>query len=330
MSPGSRPPAGGADVCGLVVVDKPAGPTSHDVVARLRRAYGTRRVGHAGTLDPPATGVLLVGLGRGTRILQYLQALPKCYRAEVAFGITTSTQDATGEVLESRPCAFGRGQLEAAIARMTGTISQVPPMVSAVRVGGERLYVAARRGEEVERPARQVTVHEFVLESFGGPAPEAGEAPESGEVAESGEAGEAGPWVATVWVRCSSGTYVRTLAADIGEYLGCGAHLRSLRRLSVGSLGVSEAFSPEEIEAMDTAGRRAVVMPLAAALRDLPAATVTGSALDDVCHGRVLRDVAEAGGVAEGAAVAVRDPGGDLVAVYRHHDAGLKAECVLV
>src|SRR5439155_3187926 len=136
---------------GLLVVDKHAGPTSHDVVNRLRRLFATKRVGHAGTLDPPATGILLVGLERATRILQFLQALPKSYRAEVAFGSTTSTQDATGTVLEERPCSFGLDDLRGAAAAMVGEIRQVPPMVSAVRVGGERLYRAARRGEEVER-----------------------------------------------------------------------------------------------------------------------------------------------------------------------------------
>ncbi|HKN49266.1 MAG TPA: tRNA pseudouridine(55) synthase TruB, partial [Actinomycetota bacterium] len=173
---------------GLLVVDKHAGPTSHDVVNRLRRLFATKRVGHAGTLDPPATGILLVGLERATRILQFLQVLPKTYRAEVAFGTTTSTQDATGTVREERPCGFGLDDLRGAAATMVGDIRQVPPMVSAVRVGGERLYRAARRGEEVERPARAVTVYALDVARFDGAA-----------------------WEATLEVRCSSGTYVRTL-----------------------------------------------------------------------------------------------------------------------
>jgi tRNA pseudouridine55 synthase len=158
---------------GLLVVDKHAGPTSHDVVNRLRRLFATKRVGHAGTLDPPATGILLVGLERATRILQFLQALPKAYQAEVAFGTTTSTQDATGRVLEERPCGFRLDDLRAAAASMVGEIRQVPPMVSAVRVGGERLYQAARRGEDVERPARAVTVYGLDVASFDGAAWEA-------------------------------------------------------------------------------------------------------------------------------------------------------------
>jgi tRNA pseudouridine55 synthase len=299
---------GSAGPCGLVVVDKPPGPTSHDVVARLRRIYGTRRVGHAGTLDPPATGILLAGLGRATRILQYLQALPKTYRADVAFGTTTSTQDATGDIQEVRPCTFGRHDLEEAMAALTGDIEQVPPMVSAVRVGGERLYVAARRGETVERAARPVTVYDFTLESFE-PDP--------------------GGWRATAVVQCSSGTYVRTLAADVGERLGCGAHLHTLRRLAIGSFGEADAVGVDALEALDDAGRRQAVLPMAEALRDLPSHGVSGAALQDVHHGRALA-CDPAASCPEGGAVGVLDPGGELIAVYRRDGETLKPECVLV
>jgi tRNA pseudouridine55 synthase len=321
--PASEEAGATAERCGVVVVDKPAGPTSHDVVAQLRRLYGTRRVGHAGTLDPAATGVLLVGVGRATRLLHFLQALPKRYRAEIAFGTTTTTQDATGDPVATRLCSFSRGELEAAMASLTGTIEQVPPMVSAVRVGGRRLYEAARRGEEVERAPRPVTVYAFELTSFAAPAP--------------GGAARA----ATVEVRCSSGTYVRTLAADLGDRLGCGAHLRSLRRLAVGSLGEAEAVPLAELEAMAPERRMAAVLPAATALRDLPSVVVDGGGIDDVRHGRPLAiparpaggaGVAQMAGEAgeSGAAVAVLDPAGELLAVYRPEGAVLKATCVLV
>jgi tRNA pseudouridine55 synthase len=290
---------------GLLVVDKHAGPTSHDVVNRLRRLYATKRVGHAGTLDPPATGILLVGLERATRILQFLQALPKTYRAGVAFGSTTSTQDATGRVLEERSCGFGLDDLRKAAATMVGEIRQVPPMVSAVRVGGERLYQAARRGEEVERPARPVTVHSLDVASFDGTA-----------------------WEATLEVRCSSGTYVRTLAADIGEMLGCGAHLRTLRRTAVGSLGEAGAVTVAQLDAMDPDRRLAAVLPMAAAMADYESVTVSGDDLQAVGHGRSLGDPDP--GAGEGPPVAVVDPDGRLLAVYRRQGAGLRPAAVLV
>jgi len=292
---------------GLVVVDKHAGPTSHDVVNRLRRLFATRRVGHAGTLDPPATGILLVGLERATRILQFLQALPKTYRAVVAFGTTTSTQDATGAVLEERPCDFTAADLRAAAASMVGGISQVPPMVSAVRVGGERLYAAARRGEEVERPARTVTVYELGIHAF-----------------DPGSA--SGRWEATIDVRCSSGTFVRTLAADLGEALHCGAHVTTLRRRAIGSLGEADAVTVAELEAMGEEERATRVLPMSAALADFETLAVSGGELDDVAHGRSL---GKPGGEA-GAAVAVVDPAGRLIAVYRRYGEGLKPAAVLV
>jgi tRNA pseudouridine55 synthase len=296
---------------GLLVVDKHAGPTSHDVVNRVRRLFATKRVGHAGTLDPPATGILLVGLERATRILQFLQALPKTYRAEVAFGATTSTEDATGTVLDERACSFGLDELRAAAAEMVGEIQQVPPMVSAVRVGGQRLYRAARRGEEVERPARTVTVHALDVARF-----------------------DAAAWEATLEVRCSSGTYVRTLAADIGERLGCGAHLRALRRTAVGSLGEADAVTVAQLEGMDPPALRAAILPMEAALRDYESVTVSGDELRAVGHGRSLGDPdpnpdPDPGGT-NGRPVAVLDPEGRLLAVYRRQGAGLRPAAVLM
>src|SRR3954463_9168264 len=242
---------------GLVVVDKPAGCTSHDVVAKLRKAYGQRKVGHAGTLDPDATGVLLVGLGRATRLLRYLSESGKAYEGRIVFGIATSTLDAAGEVLDQRPMPITRDDVEHALPRFVGDIEQVPPMVSAVKVGGRRLHELARAGEEVERAPRPVTVHRL-------------------DVTDQVESGVFG-----IEVDCSSGTYVRTLAADIGTALGGGAHLRNLRRTAIGSFTLDDAVP------LDSAGPDHVVAP-ADALRDYPSAMVDAAAAESVSHGRPI------------------------------------------
>ena len=238
-------------VDGLLVVDKPAGCTSHDVVARCRRIYGQKKVGHAGTLDPDATGVLLVGLGQATRLLQYLSGLSKRYTGEVVLGVATSTLDAEGTVTG----AWDMSDVTLEAARkaaltLTGEITQVPPMVSALKVGGRRLHELARAGIEVERAARPVTVSRFEV----GLA-ECGE--RSVGAAGSGRPvgrGGAGP-VLAIDVVCSSGTYVRSLAADLGAALGGGAHLRRLRRLAVGSYRLEESVSLDALERDGRAGR---------------------------------------------------------------------------
>jgi tRNA pseudouridine55 synthase len=214
-------------VDGIVVVDKPAGMTSHDVVAIVRRSLGERRVGHAGTLDPDATGVLVLGVGRATRLLRFIEAAVKEYEADVVFGVETSSQDASGDVLsESDASAVTRAEVERAAASLTGEIEQIPPMVSAVKVGGERLYRKARRGEEVDRPPRRVTVHELRLESF-----EPGVRP-----------------VARFRILCSPGTYVRTLAHDLGRALGVGGHVARLRRTRVGPFHADDAVALDDVE----------------------------------------------------------------------------------
>jgi len=283
----------------VVVVDKPSGWTSHDVVARCRRIYGQRRVGHSGTLDPGATGVLLVGLGRATRLLRFLTALPKRYTAELVLGVGTSTLDDSGDVVARADAGAVTGdEVRAAAAALTGPILQVPPMVSAVRVGGRRLHALARQGLEVERAARPVTVHSFVVT----PTPE--------------------PAVWQMAVTCSSGTYVRVLAADLGSAVGVPAHLRQLRRVAVGSLGEDRARSLEAVEADPAA---AVVAP-ADALADYPAVTVDAEAAQAVTHGRPLP-----GGDALGEGPwRVLDPDGSLIAVYeRGPSGGLVAAVVL-
>jgi tRNA pseudouridine55 synthase len=289
---------------GLVVVDKPAGCTSHDVVGKLREIYGQRRVGHAGTLDPDATGVLLVGLGRVTRLMRFLQETRKSYRGRVVFGVATDTLDAAGAVLERAEMPITRAQLEAATCAFTGDIEQIPPMVSALKVGGRRLYELARRGEEIERPARPVRIDTLEIEEFEpGPYPEA-----------------------TVRVDCSSGTYVRSLAADLGAALGGCAHLAALRRLAVGSFTLDEARPLDRIE---TDPDDALVSP-AAAMRDLEVVTVDAEQARAVAHGATFAAnaiVPKGAGTGPFAVVDVHS--GVLLAVYERRGAGVKPSVVL-
>ncbi len=288
---------------GLVVVDKPGGWTSHDVVAKLRGVYGQRRVGHAGTLDPDATGVLLVGLGRVTRLLRYLQDSSKTYRARVVFGVATDTLDASGAVLERTEMPFTRDQLEGALDAFTGDIAQVPPMVSALKVGGRRLYELARAGVEVERDARPVHVGSIVLEDF-----EPGAYPE-----------------ATMVVECSSGTYVRSLAADIGTALGGCAHLAELRRLRVGPFTLDDA---RDIDAV-VADPDASLISAAGAMRAFEQIVVDAEQARAVAHGATFA----AGGFLPDAAgdgpFAVVDGAGTLLAVYERRGMGVKPAVVL-
>jgi tRNA pseudouridine55 synthase len=252
---------------GLVVVDKPAGWTSHDVVARIRRLAGTRRVGHAGTLDPMATGVLVVGVERATRLLTYLVGADKDYAATIRLGATTVTDDAEGEVL-TRPGAAGvtRDGIGAEVAALTGDIQQVPSAVSAVKVDGRRSYARVRAGEAVELAARPVTVRRF-------------------DVRDVREAMADGVPVldVDVMVTCSSGTYVRALARDLGAALGCGGHLTSLRRLRVGPYGLDVARTLDEL------AEEFAVLPIAAAARAaFPARDLTDEEARRLAHGQRL------------------------------------------
>jgi len=280
---------------GLAVLDKPPGMTSHDVVAHCRRVFAQRRVGHAGTLDPDATGVLLVGVGRATRLLQFLSGQPKSYDAEVVLGVATSTLDASGETTGTWDMSGATVEAaRAAAATLTGAITQIPPMVSAIKIGGQRLHHLARQGIEVDRPPRPVVISCFDVAraSDQDPGPLGG-----------------GP-VLTISVDCSSGTYVRTLAADLGAALGGGAHLRRLRRRAVGPWTLSDAV------ALDDLGPGAVIGP-AAALRGMPAVSVDGELVEAVGHGQVLPGDRLAGpGTGP---FAVLGPDGDLLAVYGPH-----------
>lgn len=283
-------------VDGALVIDKPPGMTSHDVVDVIRKRFKTKKVGHAGTLDPDATGVLLLGVGRATRFLAYAQGAPKRYAATARFGSITSTQDASGEVLLARPCSFSRDDLVGALERSTGVIDQIPPMVSAVKIGGERLHAKARRGEEVDRPARSVTIFELDLKEL-----RLGDVPE-----------------ADLEVLCSSGTYVRTLIHDLGQMLGCGAHMSALRRTETGG------FSLEEAIPLDEAGIDHL-LPLTETVRSLPSLDLTDDQARDVGYGRKLpadlaTELSEGGLIAlttDGALVAVYRRSGDLLAADR-------------
>ena len=280
---------------GVAVVDKEAGWTSHDVVARARKLLGTRRVGHSGTLDPDATGVLVLGVGRATRLLRFITTLPKSYTARIVLGTETSTLDASGEITVVHDMSLiGADDVRRAAAGLVGELQQIPPMVSAVRVGGRRLYEIAREGSEVDRAPRPVTVHHFEV------------------------AATADPAVYEASVSCSSGTYVRVLAADLGTALGGGAHLRDLRRVAVGSFTVDEARPVDGLQ----------LLPAAVGLRDLPGVIVDEGTAVDVGHGKVLdRDRLAASG--EGP-WPVHGPDGTLIAVYEDLQGRVKPAVVLV
>ena len=298
-----------AQLDGLVVVDKPSGCTSHDVVARCRRVFGQRRVRHAGTLDPDATGILLVGLGQATRLLQFLTGLPKVYTGEVVLGVATSTLDASGDVVATWQMGdVSLQQARRAAANLTGPIMQVPPMVSALKVGGRRLHELAREGTEVERAPRPVTVYRF-------------------DVSSAGQQGS-GP-VLAVDVECSAGTYVRSLAADLGAALGGGGHLRKLRRTAVGPFGEGDAVALDELVEMAVPLQR--VLSPARACAHLARAHVDDEVAAEIAHGRVLpleRLLGE-GPRPEGP-WAVLGVDGQLLAVYQAHRQGTAKPVVVL
>jgi tRNA pseudouridine55 synthase len=273
------------------VVDKPAGVTSHDVVGMLRKRFDERQVGHAGTLDPDATGILLVGVGKATRLLRFLTALGKTYTADVVLGTSTSTLDASGEVTGTFDMSAVTADMARAVVaeHLTGAIMQIPPMVSALHVDGRRLHELAREGIEVERQPRPVTVYSFDV------------------------TGTDNPSVLRIEVRCSAGTYIRTLADDLGRLLGGGAHLTDLRRTAVGSFGEDEARPPGESE---------LIAPVEA-LRDYARVAVDEVAADMVRHGRVLDRFPGDG------PWAVVDQQGSLLAVYEAFGSAAKPSVVI-
>ncbi|MGE5225746.1 MAG: tRNA pseudouridine(55) synthase TruB [Planctomycetaceae bacterium] len=271
------------------MIDKPPGITSHDAVARVRRALGTKKVGHAGTLDPMATGLLVIGVGRATRLLRFLGDLPKTYEGALRLGIRTTTLDADGErVSETTAEGVTDDALRAAMAAKLGASAQRPPAYSAVKVGGRKLYEAARRGETLEAPARVIRVDAFDL------------------VARRGDDVE---FRAVV----SGGTYVRVLAADVGDVLGCGAHLTRLRRTAVGPLRVDEATPPDD---------PGTPLPLERAVAHLPRLRLDVEEAEAASHGRVLGPAGIDG------PYGVYGPDGRLIGIWR--DAGAKARPEMV
>jgi tRNA pseudouridine55 synthase len=234
-------------LCGILNVDKPAGLTSHDVVATVRRWSGQRKVGHAGTLDPKATGVLLVCLGSATRMSEYLVASPKTYHAGIYLGVSTTTDDAEGEVIRRAEVRVTATEIGAALQQFVGHVSQVPPVYSAIKRRGKRLYQLARQGIPVEAPAREVDIYALRLVEWAPP-------------------------LASVQVHCGPGTYVRALARDLGEALGCGAHLAALRRTQSGRFTAEEAVSMTRLQKAFADGTvRELVHPPDAAVAGLPA-----------------------------------------------------------
>ncbi|MGE5461428.1 MAG: tRNA pseudouridine(55) synthase TruB [Solirubrobacterales bacterium] len=275
---------------GLLLVDKQTGMTSHDVVDAVRRVLGTRKVGHAGTLDPMATGLLLVGVGRATRLLRFLGDLPKTYEGTGGLGVETATLDADGEVTRTSEVVVTRRALEAAAAALVGDSMQRPPAYSAVKVGGRKLYEAARKGEVLEAVPRAIHVEAFEILTFG--------SPEFG-----------------FRVTCSGGTYVRALVADVGAALGCGAHLGRLRRTAIGPFDVRDASPPERLGAP---------LPIERAVAHLPRVDLEeAEEARAAANGSILAPTGLEG------PYAVFAPDGHLVGVWRDVGAKAKPETVL-
>jgi tRNA pseudouridine55 synthase len=289
------------DPTGLIVVDKPAGMTSHDVVARVRRITGTRRVGHGGTLDPMATGVLIIGVGRATRLLTYVIGSDKEYSATIRLGQRTVTDDAEGEVVAAAPAGrLEPAAVQAALARLTGQISQVPSAVSAIKVAGRRSYARVRAGEQVALAPRPVTVSRLELTGVRRPQPELIDL--------------------DVEVACSSGTYVRALARDLGDDLGVGGHLTALRRTAAGAFRVAAAAS---LEALAEEPARWMISLAEAAGRMLPRREASAAEARVLGHGGRLQARGMAG------PYAVFDPAGEVIAVVVEQDGRARAEVVL-
>lgn len=235
---------------GIVIVDKPQGWTSQDVTARLRRVFGTRRIGHGGTLDPMATGVLPVFVGRATRAVEFFEHAEKIYETVLRLGITTDTEDMTGTVLTEENVSFTEEQLQETLAAFRGEILQVPPMYSALKVNGQKLCDLARKGKTVERQPRPITIHELTLV-------------------------ERGENILRLRVRCSKGTYIRTLCKDIGEKLGCGGCMESLRRVAAGEYAINEAVPLQTL--LDTEEPEKYLRGVDTMFRNYPAVTLTSN-----------------------------------------------------
>ncbi len=280
-------------VSGVVLVDKPAGATSHDVVGRARRALGVRRIGHSGTLDPAATGLLILGVGWVTRVLRFTGEHPKTYVADIALGTETTTWDAEGDVVESTPMSVTRDELDAALTEFLGEIEQVPPAYSAIKVGGEKLYDKARRGENVDPEPRNVSIHSLKVSEFDDDT-------------------------LTLVVECSSGTYIRSLAHDLGVALGGHAHLAGLRRTRIGPHRVEDAADLDVL----SDERRDLLLPAAVAMQGLATVRVDADDAQAVMHGRRIDIDCSLG------PVGIIDEAGDLVAVFEFDGTRARPACV--
>jgi tRNA pseudouridine55 synthase len=285
---------------GFLLVDKQPGWTSHDVVAKARRALGIKKVGHAGTLDPMATGLLILGVGRATRLLRFVQGLAKEYRAEAELGVATSTLDADGEEVAREPVSLTAGDVRAVLAEFTGDIMQTPPMVSAKKTQGRKLYELARAGQEVERDPVRVTVHELEMTEF---VP--GDFPLVG-----------------LRVVCGAGTYIRSLADDIAIRLGTRAHLTSLRRTRIGDHGVEDAVV---VDRNTGAELEEHLLPMSAGIAQLPKVEIGTGLATRVAHGQVL-DLDQLPVTGPTRIVATS---GELLAIYREVNGKAKPELVL-
>ena len=272
---------------GILIVDKPSGWTSQDVAAKLRGVFHERRVGHGGTLDPMATGVLPIFIGRATRGAEFLEHAEKEYVAGLRLGLVTNTQDTSGETLETHPVSVTRQALEAALTRFTGPIEQIPPMYSAIKIGGKKLYELARKGQEVERKPRPVTIHELELLD-----------------------GAGADW--TLRVRCSKGTYVRTLCPDIGAALGCGGCMSALRRTRAGDFLLENASSLDAVQrAADRGEAERLLLPVDSLFMDSPAHRISPAAEKKLRCGNPLPS-----GLGEGA-YRVYSQSGEFLALCR-------------
>ena len=292
---------------GVLIIDKPAGLTSHDVVARVRRILGEKRVGHTGTLDPFATGVLVVLVGRATRLAQFLSGAEKEYEAVIRLGYATETGDLTGERLDAlttetqRAQRFRREDIETALASLRGEIEQVPPMYSAKKHEGRKLYELARQGEEIERAAVCVTIHEFEPVNLDGPV-----------LVQN----DNGTCDLAVRVVCSAGTYVRTLAEDFGKRLGVGAHLAALRRTRAGDFHISDAIMLDELQEKTETSAPTFFLSPDAALSRLPCLDLSAAETRRTLSGMDVQVSVEAGSQWRAdEPVRMRDEAGNLVAI---------------
>lgn len=256
---------------GIILVDKPQDWTSHDVVAKLRGVLHERRIGHSGTLDPLATGLLVVFVGRATRAVEFAEADSKEYLAGLRLGVSTDTQDITGNIIAESAALPDEAALREALGRFIGDIEQIPPMYSAIKIGGKKLYELARRGESVERAPRKITVSAIDI---------------------AGRDGD--DYILNI--SCSKGTYVRTLCSDIGEALGCGACMSSLRRTRAGVFSVDDAHSLADIEAAVREGRLSdIILPVDTLFASFPKLTVSQSAAKRLKNGNIIKISAEDG-----------------------------------